>query len=74
MHHLWKREKSRKKKKMITSNKPTIIHHHASSHKEKVYNDASKNTVEGQVWLLDSVARATKTSQMTSTRLFFNKK
>jgi hypothetical protein len=55
---------------MITGNKPTIIHHHASSHKEKVHNDASKNTVEGQVWPLDGVACATKTSQMTSTRLF----
>jgi len=55
---------------MITGNKPTIIHHHASSHKEKVHNDASKNTVEGQVWPLDGVACATKTSQMTSTRFF----
>jgi hypothetical protein len=73
MHHLWKREKSRKKKKMITSNKPTIIHHHVSSHKKKVHNDASKNTIKGQVWPLDSVAHATKTSQMTSTH-FFNKK
>jgi 16S rRNA U516 pseudouridylate synthase RsuA-like enzyme len=71
MHHLWKREKSRKKKKeMITSNKPTIIHHHTSSHKKKVHYDAFKNTVKRQVWPLDGVTCATKTSQMTTTRLF----